>query len=605
MGNKKENNETVTRVMARAITHRGPDDEGFFTHEKFSLGMRRLSIIDIEGGKQPIISEKGNVIVFNGEIYNYKELRAELKGYNFKTESDTETILALYETEGIESVKKLRGMFVFAIYDANTEKIFVARDYFGIKPVYYAGDGKKIIGFASEVKSLLKIPGLRREVNPAAFYNYLSYQYNPLEETFFKGIYSLPPSTYLTINPNDNSFTKTEFSHFSISPNENMEEKSGAEEALKIITDSVEHHMISDVPVGAFLSGGIDSASIVSLMQKISGERKIKTFTVGFEGFSEGNASKETADMLQTDHTEYTVSKKEYFSVLSNAAYHFDEPVGDPSAIGLYFLAKEARKKVKVVLSGEGADELFGGYTVYREALSRANFEMFTPKLIRTVLKSFLRVPFEFKGKNFLRRFFTPLEERYIGNARIFTGDELSELWRAKPETKHSLKHLYEKVKNLSDMAKMQYIDIQTWLIGDILAKADKMTMVHSLELRVPFLDKKVAEFACSIPDSLKFKNGTTKYLLREAMSTLIPESTRKRRKLGFPVPLADWLREDAGKAVFDEIRGSGFLKEYLNTKQIEKLIDEHKRGKDNARKIYVLYLAHLWYQVYFVNIDK
>ena len=622
IGKKTEAREKALADMVEVITHRGPDDDGFFSDEKVVLGMRRLSIIDLAHGKQPISSEDNRfLIIFNGEIYNYKELRAELEnsGHHFKTESDTEVVLRMYELYGGESLAKLRGMFAFAIYDKEEKKVFLARDFFGIKPLYYLKREKSeipspahshrgtfatdsISSFSSEMKSFLALPDFKLEVNDEAVFNYLSYQYNPLEETFLKGVYKLPPAHYMEIE-SDGSFKIKKYWQFKFEQNAALKKNETAKKILETMKNSVAHHMIADVPVGSFLSGGIDSSIIVTLMQNLVNlphfsSNRVKTFTVTFGDVSEGAEAKETAEPLGTEHYEVKVGAEEYFSILPDAVWHFDEPVADPSAIGIYFLAREARKHVKVVLSGEGADELFGGYNIYLEPFARKKVA-WIPKFL---LKPFLRLPFEFKGKNFLRRILTPLKDRYIGNAKIFEDREINNLWKGQRVEKYSLKNLYNEVKNLSDSTKMQYVDINTWLIGDILAKADKMTMAHSLELRVPFLDTQVAQVASVLPDKFKWRSGETKSLLREAFRGLLPESTRKRPKLGFPTPVRKWFRNENLEA-FETIYKNEYLKSHFNIDVVKGLIQGHTSGRqDNSRKIYLLLMLALWYNKFIKN---
>ena len=583
--------------MTRAISHRGPDDDGFFTDEDIALGMKRLSIIDLAGGRQPIISDDGRfVIFFNGEIYNYKELRVILEkaGKSFNTESDTEVILRMFETYGAESFPRLRGMFAFVIYDKENRNWVLVRDFFGIKPLYYLKNNENISAFSSEIKSFIELSGFKSEVNDAAVYNYLSYQYNPLEETFLKNVFKLPPAHYMTIDLKTGVSEKKRYWQFKFNQDDSLDEKKTAEKTLEVMKDSVAHHMIADVPVGSFLSGGIDSSIIATLMQKIRGEKKIKTLTVGFKTLSEGRKARETSEPLGTDHTELSVGPEEYFAELPKAVWYFDEPVADPSAIGLYFLAKEARKHVKVVLSGEGADELFGGYNIYLEPFARKKIAW----LPHSVLKFIAGLPFDFKGKNYALRASQKLEERYIGNASVFDKKEAEMLWKGNM-SRFRLDNLYKEAGGLSDSAKMQYIDINTWLVGDILAKADKMTMAHSLELRVPFLDTSVASLASKLPDKFKWRNGETKYLLREAFKSVLPESTRKRKKLGFPTPIRDWLTKDR-KDVYDTILKNFYIKNHMNVRYIVQIIENHiEKRADNSRKIYLLLMLALWYNVF------
>ena len=610
--------EKVVLGMTDKIFHRGPDQDGFFVDGLVGLGMRRLSIIDLSTGKQPITSADGkSMIFFNGEIYNYLELREELvkKGFQFKTHSDTEVILHMYESEGEKMLVRLRGMFTFCIYNTETKKIFLARDFFGIKPLYYLKNSESVTAFSSEIKSFLAIPGFEAKVNDDAVYNYLSFQYNPLPETFFKGVYKLLPGHFMEIDATSGvanikkywSYEIHQQKQLSRSDLDTEQEEKMARTVLDTVRDSVKYHMIADVPVGAFLSGGVDSSIIATMMQSIRGDKKIKTFTVGFDTLTEANEAKQTSDFLGTDHTEIKIGRDEYFSVLPKAVWHFDEPIADPSAIGLYFVSREARKHVTVVLSGEGADELFGGYNIYLAPYQYRKFSWLPKKLLKLVEY----IPFEFWGKNYIRRAYRKLSDWYIGNASIFKPHERDILWKenpprsglgekeSSPRVTLGLEDLYEKVKDLSDSSQMQYIDIQTWLVGDILAKADKMTMAHSLELRVPFLDIEVAKLASSLPDNLKWRGGVTKYILRKAFEKIIPESTRNRKKLGFPTPVRDWFTADQTD-IYDNILTNPYIMEKMNISHIQKLIDDHtEKRADNSRKIYLLLMLALWYDVY------
>ncbi len=614
IGENTKNKKALIKEMTDCIVHRGPDDEGFYNDEKVGLGMRRLSIIDLEIGKQPIESKDcSSLIFFNGEIYNYKELRQDLvnDGFEFKTNTDTEVILHLYEKEGEKMFSKLRGMFAFCIYDKGRDLLFIARDYFGIKPLYYLKKDGKIIAFASEIKSILLHPEYRREVNGEAVFNYLSFQYNPMKETMFKNIFKLDAGSLLKINLKDGKFKEGRYWSFEFAQDKAMDENKSGEELLARLEDSVKYHMVSDVPVGSFLSGGIDSSIIAALMKKVansnSNGKNNSTFTVGFKDLSEGREAKVTSDNLKTDHTEIIVSSEEYFEALPKIVWHFDEPVADPSAVGLYFLAKEARKKVKVVLSGEGADELFGGYNIYLEplSLSRKWMKAIPKFLINIFLKPIIGLKFDFKGKNYLKRYFSKLEDWYIGNASIFKKDEIKKLWKGSQYEKFDLADYYKKAADLSDSTKMQFIDINTWLIGDILAKADKMTMANSLELRVPFLDMKIAEFSSKLPDRLKFRRGVTKYLLRESVKGIVPEVTRKRKKLGFPIPIRHWLTRERND-IYNRIISNSYIRKNMDMIEIENIIKGHTDGKkDNSRKIYLLLLLAIWYEIFFESEDK
>jgi asparagine synthase (glutamine-hydrolysing) len=619
LGKDQENKDSIVSEMAKIIEHRGPDQDGFFSDDYVGLGMRRLSIIDISHGKQPISSADENLLIFfNGEIYNYKKLRVELinKGYTFKTESDTEVILHLYEAYGKSGISKLRGMFAFCIYDKTSHTVFIARDYFGIKPLYYLKSGRNILGFGSEIKTLLAHPKYKKEVNDDAVFNYLRFQYNPLEETFFKNIFTLKPGHCMSVDLSTNQFEIHKYWNYEFKTNQNLKEEPAEKKVLDVMRDSVKHHMIADVPVGSFLSGGVDSSIIATLANEIRNKEnekrerkeKLKTFTVGFKELSEGAEARETSDMLGTDHTEIIIDKEEYFSVLPKLVWHFDEPVADPSAIALYFVAREARKKVTVVLSGEGADELFGGYNIYRAPIDAKKLSFIPSQLLNVIIKI---LP-DIWGKNYLRRASSKLSDWYIGNASIFTKEEQERLWKTKCQgpSLTPLDSVYRQAEEskISDSATMQLVDINTWMVGDILAKADKMTMANSLELRVPFLDIEVANLSRTLPDDLKWKDGKTKYILRQAFANIIPETARNRRKLGFPTPLRAWLTKDSTD-VYETIRNSAFLKSKLNMSEVEKVIsDQIKENpktfgsgkKDNSRKIYLLYILALWHQVFF-----
>ncbi len=422
----------------------------------------------------------------------------------------------------------------------------------------------------------------------------------------FKGIFRLLPGHYMRVKLKDGSFKTEPYWHYHFnSKNPWTDTSEKGEEQLatnikKVVEDSVAHHMISDVPVGSFLSGGVDSGIIVSTMQQMrkkAGQPNVSTFTIGFDHVSEHAEARQVSDAQGTDHTEISVNFDEYFNELPKIAWHFDEPVADPSAVALYFLAKEARKKVKVVLSGEGADELFGGYNIYREPFATSFINKF-PGFIRTnILEPLAKLPFEIYGLNYLRRSLTKLEDRYIGNANIFKDAEIKKLYRKSPGMKKlSLAPYYDTVKNETDSRKMQYIDLNFWLPGDILAKADKMTMAHSLELRVPFLDVEVSKISSIIPEEFKYKNGTTKHILRKAFESVVPKETSARKKLGFPTPIRNWLKarpEEIRKIILE----NDCIKDRFDTTYISKLISDHVKGKrDNARKVYVLLMLALWY---------
>lgn len=590
--------------MTDIIVHRGPDDQGFHVDQHVGLGFRRLSIIDLEGGKQPLCNEDGDIwIAFNGEIYNYQELQQWLKdrGHQFKTESDTETIVHLYEEVGFDAPKHLRGMFAFTIWDRKKQILFGARDHFGIKPFYWT-ETPEAYAFGSEIKSLLKATGVKKKVNPTSFYHYLTFQYVPDPETMFEGIHKLPPGHFMVIEDGKmkiEPYWKVEF-HPEDKPFDYYVE--GTREILK---ESVNKHRVSDVPRGAFLSSGIDSSSIVALLRQFE---EVKTFTVGFDipGYSELDIARETAKFLGSDHHEVKISADRYLQELPRLIWHQDEPVADPSAIALYFVAELASKHVTVVLSGEGADEFFGGYNIYREPHSLRYFNGM-PGFLKSSLRHFAELlPEGTKGKSFLIRGSKKVEERFFGNALIFS-EELKDRVTMKSLTSDPnyvkaqaiTAAIYKHAEKYDDVTKMQYLDIHSWLRGNILMKADKMTMANSLELRVPFVDPKVFEFAASIPTQYKIANGTTKHVLREAMKDILPPQIKTRKKLGFPVPTRHWLRHDFYDWAKELIYQSE-VDEFINKAYVLFMLDEHKEGKaDYGRKIWTILVFMLWHQIY------
>jgi asparagine synthase (glutamine-hydrolysing) len=573
----------------------------FFYDDHIQFGFRRLSIIDIECGHQPLTYENERYwIIFNGEVYNYVELREELlkEGLEFATNSDTEVIIALYSHLKEKAVEKLRGMFAFTIWDKQEQTLFGARDPFGIKPYFYFVDGERTF-FASEKKSILL--ALENDVlDYDSLQYYLTYQFVPEPNTMSKGIHKLEPGHYFTKkigSPMDiKRYWKAHFNPIQ------KPESDFIKEIQDVLIDSVKMHMRSDVPVGSFLSGGIDSSIIASIAKQF--HPAIKTFSVGFEhqGFSEIDVAKETAEKLGVENISYVITPQEYMNELPKIMWHMDDPLADPACIPLYFVAREARKHVTVVLSGEGADELFGGYNIYREP---QDLEMFNkiPRAGKVLLKGIANMmPEGMKGKSFIERGVTPMEERYIGNAKMFTEEEKRELLSVYREGLHFTditKTLYKETKGYDPVDTMQYIDIHTWMRGDILLKADKMTMAHSLELRVPFLDKEVFEAASKIPTSLKTANGTTKYILRKAAEGIVPEHVLNRKKLGFPVPIRHWLKNEMNEWAKTIIRESS-TDHLINKSYVLNLLEDHCQGKaDNSRKIWTVLIFMIWHQVY------
>ena len=599
---QQESQDTVEfKDMNDLIIHRGPDDEGFYIDDYIQLGFRRLSIIDIECGHQPLTYENERYwIIFNGEVYNYLELKEvlEKEGMEFSTKSDTEVILAAYVHYGEKAVEMLRGMFGFIIWDKEEKTVFGARDPFGIKPFFYLEEGEKTY-FASEKKSILRALE-NDELDSVSLQNYLTYQYTPEPDTMTKHVKKLMPGHCFTKKLGEameiRQYWKAKFSPVLRS------EQDWIKEIKNVMYDSVKVHMRSDVPVGSFLSGGIDSTIIASIAKEF--HPGIKTFSVGFEqnGFSEIDVARETADKLGVENISYIISPEEYMRELPKIMWHMDDPLADPACVPLYFVAREARKHVTVVLSGEGADELFGGYNIYREPQSLSVFNKL-PMLIKKWLRQIARlIPEGVKGKSFIERGCTPIEERYLGNAKMFVEDEKKKLlkhYQSGMDYTNITYPLYQETSEYDDVSKMQYVDIHTWLRGDILLKADKMTMAHSLELRVPFLDKKVFEVASGIPTDLKTAHGTTKYILRKAAEGIIPDHVLDRKKLGFPVPIRHWLKKemyDWANTIIKESQTDHLLDKQV----ITNLLNDHVTGRsDNSRKIWTVLVFMIWHSVY------
>lgn len=593
--------ETVLREMTERITHRGPDSTGFYLDDGIAMGFRRLSIIDLEAGQQPLYNEdKSLVLMFNGEIYNYPSLRRELleAGHTFVTETDSEVLVHGFEEWGEALLPRLRGMFAFAIWNVEEQTLFLARDYFGIKPLHYTllPDGRFF--YASEIKSLLAHPDFVREFNDSALDHYLSFQYSVPRETFFKNVYCLPPAHYLWFR--DGQVTEHRYWEPRFEPDEGMTLDQAVESIDNAFTDSVEAHRISDVEVGCFLSGGVDSSFVASYF---GGQ---KAFTVGFDNGSHYNECQYAAELAQEigiDHYTHLIGEEEYWASLPDVQYHLDQPLADPSCVALYFVSKLAAEHVKVVLSGEGADELFGGYRIYHEPTSLAGYQKLPRFLRRAAAAVVSALPFDFKGKSFLIRGSKTLEERFIGNAYMFNQKEKSRLLKTIPATdpREQTAEYYRRCAGQDDVTRMQYLDINRWMVGDILLKADRMSMAHSLELRVPFLDKEVFAVASRIPARHRVAAGTTKYAMRLAAKRHLPEASTSRPKLGFPVPVRVWLRQEPYYNRVKEAFLSPAAEKFFNTAELLRFLDQHYAGKkDNSRKIWTIYSFLIWYEVYF-----
>ncbi len=596
---------TVLEKMMNRIIHRGPDSAGKFADKNVALGFRRLSIIDLAEGDQPMFNEdRSLVLVFNGEIYNFKDLRAELlkSGHKFLNNSDSEVLLHGFEEWGEKLVDKLRGMFAFVIYNMKDGSIFGARDMFGIKPFYYTSMKGSFI-FGSEIKSFLDHPDFEKELNEDALGHYLSFQYSPTEETFFKNVYKLPPAhcfIYKDGEMKTRRYWKPDFT-----------ETAGVLEYFSDKTDeavreSVAAHKIADVEVGSFLSSGIDSSYIAEAANVD------KTFTVGFESkdgdrYNEIHYAKDFADTIKVENISKVITPEEYWGTFPKIQYHMDEPLADPAAIALYFVSNLASQYVKVVMSGEGADELFGGYRIYEEPITLTAYDKLPFFIRRGISKLCEHLPGK-HGINYLVRRGKTIEERFIGNAKIFSKKERdlllkSETAKRAKDPMELCKKFYDEVKDKDDITKMQYLDINMWLMGDILLKADKTSMANSLELRVPFLDRNVMKLAETIPVKCRVNTVTTKLALRKAAEKTLPQRTATKDKLGFPVPIREWLKEDK---YYDTVKAeftSEYAGMYFDTEALVKLLDNHRAGKaDLSRKIWTVYTFLVWYKEFFVK---
>lgn len=593
---RSKNKKKIVKDMADKIIHRGPDSDGYYVDEDVALGFRRLSIIDLEGGTQPIYNEDNSrVIVFNGEIYNYKEIKEELlkKGHKFKTESDTEVILHGYEEYKEKILDMLRGMFAFVIYDKEKKTLFGARDFYGIKPLYYYKNDKEFM-FGSEIKAFLGHPNFKKELNRDMLKQYLTFQYSVSEDTFFKNVYKLRPGHYFKYHDGELEIVK--YYEIKIESDDSKSLDEWKDIIRNNLNESIKYHKVSDVEVGSFLSSGVDS-SIVATLSDVD-----KTFTVGYDNkkYSEIDYAKELSEKIGVKNISKKISKEEYFDKFPMIQYYMDEPLADPSAVALYFVANTASKHVKVALSGEGADEIFGGYNIYHEPYSVSWYNKI-PYPIRRFI-GILAYPFRnHTGFNFLVRRSKKLEDRYVGNAFIFDPREADKIisYEDKRTFKELTKPYYDKAKSYDDVAKMQYIDFNFWLIGDILLKADKMSMANSLEVRVPFLDKNLISSVIGIPSKYKIVGNETKYAFREVCKESLDDKWASKKKLGFPVPIREWIKdEDVYKKIYDMFSNSS---EFFKTDKIIKLLDEHKNGKrDNSRKIWTIYSFLVWYQEYF-----
>lgn len=596
-----ENRADVIRNMTEVITHRGPDSDGFFTDDNISMGFRRLSIIDLGAGHQPIYNEdKSLVLTFNGEIYNYKDLRKELiaKGHKFYTDTDSEVLVHGFEEWKEDMLPKLRGMFGFAIYNTKDNSLFIARDFFGIKPMHYTQIGNDFV-YASEIKSILEYPKFEKKFNRKALDSYLSFQYAVPPETFFEGVYCLMPGHYLWYKNGEVETTRYFEARFN--PNEEMTEEEAVDRIEKVFENSVNAHKIADVEVGCFLSSGVDSSYVSTYFADQ------KTFTVGFdfgEKYNEISWAKNLSEKIGVEHHTHLISSEEFWDAVPTVQYHMDQPLADPSCIALYFVSRLASHYVKVVLSGEGADELFGGYTCYNDPRVFKVYQTIVPHCIRKAIRAICRKLPDIKGRDYLIRACDKLEERYIGNAFMYDYKQKQELLKdpsiaTRPQ--ELTRKYYYRCRKYDDVTKMQYLDINMWMVGDILLKADRMSMANSLELRVPFLDKEVFKVASSLPTKLRCNKHNTKYAMRKAAVRHMPEATAEKEKLGFPVPTRVWLRDEKYYNVVKTKFKGKTAEKFFNTDVLVSWLDSHFSGKeDNSRRVWTIYVFLVWYDIYF-----
>ncbi|MDK8562265.1 asparagine synthase (glutamine-hydrolyzing) [Corynebacterium pseudodiphtheriticum] len=604
---------TAMEEALPCMRHRGPDAAGTWNDEHAVFGFNRLSIIDLEHSHQPLRwgpedDPERYAMTFNGEIYNYVELRAELKeaGYHFQTSGDGEPIVVGFHHWGPSVVEHLRGMFAIAIWDTRRKQMFVARDQFGIKPLFYATTSAGTV-FASEKKSILELADaidLGLGLDRRAIEHYVDLQYVPEPESLHADIRRLESGCTAILSPGGQVKAERYFRpRFRTKAVPAGQEQQLFDRIAHALEDSVEKHMRADVTVGSFLSGGIDSTAIAALAKRHN--PNLLTFTTGFEreGYSEVDVAAESAEAIGAEHIVKIVSPEEYADAIPKIMWYLDDPVADPSLVPLHFVAAEARKHVKVVLSGEGADELFGGYTIYKEPLSLAPFEKI-PSPLRRGLGALSRIlPNGMKGKSLLERGSMSMEERYYGNARSFNFEQMQRVipWARKDwDHRDVTKDIYARSEDMDPVARMQHLDLFTWMRGDILVKADKINMANSLELRVPFLDKEVFRVAETIPHELKISHGTTKYALRKAMEQIVPPHVLHRKKLGFPVPMRHWLAGDELHGWAQEQINASQTEDIFNKKAVLEMLQEHRAGQsDHSRRLWTVLAFMVWHGIF------
>jgi asparagine synthase (glutamine-hydrolysing) len=596
--------------MCQVIRHRGPDDQGVMLEHGVALGMRRLSIIDLTGGRQPISNEDGTItIVFNGEIYNYRDLQADLRsrGHQFVTNSDTETIVHSYEEHGVSCVDQLRGMFSFALWDEREKKLFIARDRVGKKPLYYSITRTGTLVFGSELKSLLEHPEVEREINPLAIDAYFSLGYVPDPLAIFKNIEKLPPGHLLTFT--NGRLTVERYWDFKYETNGNGHRAVDyLDELRSLLDESVKLRLVSDVPLGAFLSGGIDSSTVVALMARHM-DQPVKTFSIGFheDSYNELKYARLTAEKFGTDHHEFIVTP-EICDVVDELAWHFDEPFADSSAIPTYVVSKLAREYVTVVLTGDGGDELFAGYTRYVTERRRRAFDL-VPRAIKEGLINPIsrRLPHGAWGRNYFHNVSLSPISRYLDSVSIFTepnknllySDDFNDLVGASGQMSSYFSELSVQVKSDASLDSLLYIDSKTYLPGDILTKVDRASMAVSLEARVPLLDHKLIEFVTRIPAGLKMEGLDTKHLFKQAIADLVPPEIINRPKQGFGVPIQQWINRQLRDRIRETLKDARTVQRgYVTGSHVDVLLDEHERGRrDHSMALWSLLMLELWHR--------
>lgn len=602
--------------MCRIMTHRGPDGEGYHINGPVALGHRRLSIIDLTGGKQPMSNEDGTIwITFNGEIYNFQDLRDDLvaKGHRFATRSDTEAIVHAYEEYGERCVERLRGMFAFAVWDSRAGRLFIARDRLGKKPVYYCHNGGRFL-FASEIKAILQDEDVKRELDPKALADYLTYHYIPFPGTIFKGIKKLEPGHYLSVEARSAvpllDVSIKQYWDITYSPDYSLSENDWVEALREKLREAVRIRLISEVPLGAFLSGGIDSSTVVALMSQVQ-SAPVKTFSIGFkeEDFSELKYARQVAEKFGTEHHEFVV-EPDAMEVLPKLAWEFDEPFADSSAIPTYYVSKIAREQVTVILSGDGGDETFAGYRRYGWAQDMSKYDAIPTPL----KKAFFGLPASLlpdgvKGKGALKHLSKGAFERYAGlNTfgespyldRLLSADTLATIrrtYKGRLPDFSAMEGFYKSCSASDYLTRIQYVDTKLYLAEDILTKVDRASMLCSLETRAPLLDHEVIELAARMPPLFKLNGGETKYILKKAMEGILPDDILYRRKMGFGVPLIHWFKKDLTEYARDLLLSKQARERGLfNAKHVETVLDTHlKKGRDLSARIWALLFFEQW----------